>query len=239
MWDVAGFWKPASDTPQTYRSIGRFVPIRPQLLTASWPYHDLGNPVVISLSTSTTPKSKPKIIFIPSILLLDLESNLCIWFALSTVKFEKSHMASKRIQKELLDLQRDPPASCSAGPVGEDLFHWQATIMGPSESPYAGGVFFVAIHFPQDYPFKPPKVNFQTKVYHPNINSNGSICLDILKDQWSPALTISKVLLSISSLLTDPNPDDPLVPEIAHLYKTHRSRYEDAARSWTQKYAMG
>ncbi|KAG6469243.1 hypothetical protein ZIOFF_073949 [Zingiber officinale] len=152
---------------------------------------------------------------------------------------EKSHMASKRIQKELLDLQRDPPASCSAGPVGEDLFHWQATIMGPSESPYAGGVFFVAIHFPQDYPFKPPKVNFQTKVYHPNINSNGSICLDILKDQWSPALTISKVLLSISSLLTDPNPDDPLVPEIAHLYKTHRSRYEDAARSWTQKYAMG
>ncbi|XP_074571505.1 ubiquitin-conjugating enzyme E2 11-like isoform X1 [Curcuma longa] len=150
-----------------------------------------------------------------------------------------SHMASKRIQKELLDLQRDPPASCSAGPVGEDLFHWQATIMGPSESPYSGGVFFVAIHFPQDYPFKPPKVNFQTKVYHPNINSNGSICLDILKDQWSPALTISKVLLSISSLLTDPNPDDPLVPDIAHLYKTHRSRYEDAARSWTQKYAMG
>ncbi|TVU35687.1 hypothetical protein EJB05_17588 [Eragrostis curvula] len=120
------------------------------------------------------------------------------------------------------------------GPVGEDMFHWQATIMGPSDSPYSGGVFLVTIHFPPDYPFKPPKVAFRTKVFHPNINSNGSICLDILKDQWSPALTISKVLLSICSLLTDPNPDDPLVPEIAHMYKTDRHKYENTARTWTQ-----
>ncbi|MBA0714362.1 hypothetical protein Golax_013339, partial [Gossypium laxum] len=129
-------------------------------------------------------------------------------------------MASKRILKELKDLQKDPPTSCSAGPVAEDMFHWQATIMGPPDSPYAGGVAF------------------RTKVFHPNINSNGSICLDILKEQWSPALTISKVLLSICSLLTDPNPDDPLVPEIAHMYKTDRAKYETTARSWTQKYAM-
>ncbi|KAG6535363.1 hypothetical protein ZIOFF_000329 [Zingiber officinale] len=143
-------------------------------------------------------------------------------------------MASRRIIKELKDLQKDPPTSCSAGPVAEDMFHWQATIMGPSDSPYAGGVFLVTIHFPPDYPFKPPKVAFRTKVFHPNINSNGSICLDILKEQWSPALTISKVLLSICSLLTDPNPDDPLVPEIAHMYKTDRTKYETTARSWTQ-----
>ncbi|CAG7878096.1 unnamed protein product, partial [Brassica rapa] len=139
----------------------------------------------------------------------------------------------------LKDLQKDPPSNCSAGPVAEDMFHWQATIMGPPDSPYAGGVFLVSIHFPPDYPFKPPKVSFKTRVYHPNINSNGSICLDILKEQWSPALTISKVLLSICSLLTDPNPDDPLVPEIAHMYKTDKSKYESTARSWTQKYAMG
>jgi ubiquitin-protein ligase len=129
-----------------------------------------------------------------------------------------------------------------------------------ADSPYSGGVFFLAIHFPTDYPFKPPKVNFTTRIYHPNINSNGSICLDILRDQWSPALTISKgmmtkppqppylfiltetnklsVLLSICSMLTDPNPDDPLVPEIAHVYKTDRARYEQTAREWTRKYAV-
>ncbi|KAJ3416880.1 Ubiquitin-conjugating enzyme E2 4 [Chytridiales sp. JEL 0842] len=142
------------------------------------------------------------------------------------------------VMEELQDLGRDPPSSCSAGPVGDDLFHWQATIMGPSDSPYSGGVFFLSIHFPTDYPFKPPKLIFTTRIYHPNINSNGSICLDILRDQWSPALTISKVLLSICSLLTDPNPDDPLVPEIAHVYKTDRARYEATAREWTRKYAM-
>lgn len=147
-------------------------------------------------------------------------------------------MALKRINKELQDLGRDPPAQCSAGPVGDDLFHWQATIMGPPDSPYQGGVFFLTIHFPTDYPFKPPKVAFTTRIYHPNINSNGSICLDILRSQWSPALTISKVLLSICSLLCDPNPDDPLVPEIARIYKTDRERYNELAREWTRKYAM-
>ncbi|XP_049927046.1 ubiquitin-conjugating enzyme E2-17 kDa-like isoform X2 [Epinephelus moara] len=101
-------------------------------------------------------------------------------------------MALKRIKKELQDLGKDPPAQCSAGPVGDDLFHWQASIMGPPDSPYHGGVFFLSVHFPTDYPFKPPKISFTTKIYHPNINSNGSICLDILRSQWSPALTVSK-----------------------------------------------
>ncbi|KAI6650372.1 Ubiquitin-conjugating enzyme E2-17 kDa [Oopsacas minuta] len=142
-------------------------------------------------------------------------------------------MALKRITKELQDLLREPFTQCSAGPIGEDLFHWNATIIGPEESPYSGGVFFLAIHFPTDYPFKPPKLNFTTRIYHPNINSNGSICLDILRSQWSPALTVSKVLLSICSLLCDPNPDDPLVPDIARTYKTDRAKYNKLAQEWT------
>ncbi|XP_039272881.1 ubiquitin-conjugating enzyme E2 D2-like [Styela clava] len=146
-------------------------------------------------------------------------------------------MALKRIHKEFKDFEKDPPAQCSAGPVGEDMFQWQASIAGPSDTPFQGGLFFLSIHFPTDYPFKPPKVAFTTKIYHPNINNNGSICLDILRSQWSPALTISKVLLSISSLMCDPNPDDPLVPEAARLYKTDRSKYDSLAREWTMKYA--
>lgn len=147
-------------------------------------------------------------------------------------------MAQRRIQKELNDIQKDPPAGCSAGPVGDDMFNWEGVIFAPSDSPYAGGVFKLSIRFPTEYPFKQPHVQFLTKIYHPNINSAGGICLDILKQQWSPALTVGKVLLSILSLLTDPNPDDPLVPEIATLYKMNRAAYEEKAREWTLLYAQ-
>ncbi|XP_072165523.1 ubiquitin-conjugating enzyme E2 D2-like [Diadema setosum] len=147
-------------------------------------------------------------------------------------------MAMKRLRKELSDIKKDPPANCSAGMEKEDILHWTAKIMGPKDSPYAGGIFSLNIIFPSEYPFKPPKISFTTKIYHPNINSNGSICLDILRSQWSPALTISKVLLSICSLLDDPNPDDPLVPEIARIYKVDRERYRRLAKEWTQKHAM-
>ena len=148
-------------------------------------------------------------------------------------------MATQRILKEKKLLDADPPSNCSAGPVGDDIYTWQGTLMGPIKSPYEGGIFYLNISFPEDYPYKPPRVTFTTKIYHPNINSAGGICLDILKDQWSPALTISKVLLSICSLLTDPNPDDPLVPAIAELYKRDKKEYFIAARTWTLQYACG
>lgn len=147
-------------------------------------------------------------------------------------------MSQRRIEKELQELRRDPPSSCSAGPTGDDLFKWDGCIFGPDESPYSGGVFKLSIQFPVDYPFRPPHVQFKTPIYHPNINSAGLICLDILKKEWSPILTISKVLLSITSLLTDPNPDDPFVPDIARQYKTNRVAYEMKARQWTLLYAQ-
>ncbi|GBM19717.1 Ubiquitin-conjugating enzyme E2 2 [Araneus ventricosus] len=149
-------------------------------------------------------------------------------------------MALKRIRKELQDLQTDPPAQCSAGPVDDDLFNWEATIMGPPDSPYEGGVFSLTIHFSANYPFEPPEVFFKTRIYHPNIykDGGGGICLDILESEWSPALTIPKVLLSICSLLCDPNPDDAVDTEIADVYETDREMYNQLARSWTMKYAM-
>merc|ERR1711964_638269 len=107
------------------------------------------------------------------------------------------------------------------------------------DSPYQNGVFFLEIQFPQDYPFKPPKIRFQTKAYHCNINEKGGVCLDILKDNWSPALTISKVLLSISSLLTEPNPRDPLMPQIAKEFTSNRAKHDRTAREWTMKFAQG
>ena len=145
--------------------------------------------------------------------------------------------AERRIRTELKELTADPPSNCSAGMEGDDIYHWEATIMGPQGSVYEGGVFHLAIFFPQNYPFKPPKVKFLTKIYHPKINMSGGICLDILKDNWSPALTVSKLLLSISSLLTEPNPDDPLVPEISDLYVKNRLKFDLTAREWTQFYA--
>merc|ERR1711924_382577 len=98
-----------------------------------------------------------------------------------------------------------------AGPRNSnDLFHWKAAIAGPQGSPYEGGTFELDIRLPKQYPMEPPKVCFKTTIWHPNVDQQGSICLDILRTQWSPALNIQKVLLSVSSLLTDPNFDDPL-----------------------------
>jgi ubiquitin-conjugating enzyme E2 D/E len=143
----------------------------------------------------------------------------------------------KRLQKELQGLQENPIGYVSAAPNDEDMFNWIATIIGPPETPYEGGVFTVLINFPSNYPFKPPKIQFSTPVFHPNINRKGEICLNTLRDKWSPALTISKVLLSICSLLNEPNPDDPLVPEAATLYKFNREEYNITARKWTLEYA--
>ena len=146
---------------------------------------------------------------------------------------------NKRIRSEHKDMINNPPSNCSGGPINDDIFRWQATILGPRDTPYEGGIFYLRIDFTSDYPFKPPKVVFLTKIYHCNINSAGGICLDILKDKWSPALTISKVLLCICSLLDDPNPDDPLEPDIAVLLKSDKVAHDINARNATLMYACG
>eukprot|EP00466_Bigelowiella_natans_P015660 jgi/Bigna1/85453/estExt_fgenesh1_pg.C_40120 len=144
----------------------------------------------------------------------------------------------KRIRKEMNSISEHSTDNFSAGPKDpKDLTEWQATILGPADSPYEDGVFFLDLKFPREYPFKPPIIKFKTKIYHCNVDDKGRICIDILKKNWSPVLTIPTILLSLSSLLCDPNPDDPLVPDIAKLLKNNPKKHDATAREWTKKYA--
>jgi ubiquitin-protein ligase len=147
-------------------------------------------------------------------------------------------MLSRRLNQEIKELENSPILNCTAGPNNpDDLTKWTGTIFGPDNTPYQGGIFNIKIQFTEEYPFKPPSISFITKIYHCNINERGNICLDILHKNWSPALTIGKVLISISSLLADPNPDDPLVQNIADLLKTNKLLHDFNAKEYTFKYA--
>ncbi|KNZ73597.1 Ubiquitin-conjugating enzyme E2 36, partial [Termitomyces sp. J132] len=113
------------------------------------------------------------------------------------------------------------------------------TIEGPGGSPFEHGIFKLELFLPEEYPMAPPKVRFLTKIYHPNIDKLGRICLDILKDKWSPALQIRTVLLSIQALLSAPNPDDPLATDVARHYKEDEGAALGVSREWTRVYASG
>ncbi|TFY57329.1 hypothetical protein EVJ58_g7085 [Rhodofomes roseus] len=143
----------------------------------------------------------------------------------------------KRIHREIADLKKEDLGSITLAPSDDNLFSWTATIPGPEGSVYEGGLFHVEISLAHDYPFSAPKVTFRTRIYHMNINERGNICIDILKHNWSPALSLFKVILSLSSLLTDPNPKDPLVPSIATEYVRNRTKHNQTARQWTELYA--
>lgn len=150
-------------------------------------------------------------------------------------------MALRRITKELKELEQDSSITdISAGPIGDDLFNWNATILGVEGTPYENGVYFLKIRFPQDYPFKPPKIKFETQIYHVNINDRGGIDCDVLKDNWSPALTICKSLQCVRACMTyGGNPDDPLVHEHARLMKTDIVQFCKNAADYNHKYAEG
>ena len=149
--------------------------------------------------------------------------------------------STKRIIRDMFQVEEyaNLPETFSIAPIEDDIFNCLGTIYGPAETPYEGGIFYLKICFTPDYPFKPPKIRFLTKVLHPNISSDGHIYLDVLRETWSPALTISHVLLMISSFLDIPNPDQSLSPEIARQYKKDRGLYIQNVRLHTQRYATG
>ena len=143
---------------------------------------------------------------------------------------------STRIVKETEKLGREAPPGICASPTQENPRYFKIVIAGPADSPYEGGVFNLELFLPEEYPMVAPKVRFMTKIYHPNIDKLGRICLDILKDKWSPALQIRTVLLSIQALLSAPNPDDPLANDVADHWKKNEKEALDVARVWTMEY---
>lgn len=143
----------------------------------------------------------------------------------------------KRIIKETERLVSDPVPGITATPLEDNLRYFEVLIVGPALLPYANGHFKLELFLPDDYPMCAPKVRFLTKIYHPNIDKLGRICLDVLKNNWLPALQIRTVLLSIQALLSTPNPDDPLANDVAQEWKEDEQRARRVAQEWTLLYA--
>ncbi|XP_050352538.1 uncharacterized protein LOC126774925 [Nymphalis io] len=143
-----------------------------------------------------------------------------------------------RLKIELKMLRNDPPEGIAATPLDAKCCHWQASVTGPVGSPYEGGVFYLYIQVPYSYPMSPPVVRFLTRILHPNVSRHGDVGIDSVHHNWSLALTLSKVLISIQSLLTDPYTNVCMEPEVGAMYVRERARFEALARRWTWRYAM-
>ncbi|EPS35419.1 hypothetical protein H072_11229 [Dactylellina haptotyla CBS 200.50] len=145
---------------------------------------------------------------------------------------------SRRILKELEDLHKDVHSGITASLIGEDISHLLGKITGPPGTPYEGGTFKIDIKIPNEYPFKPPQMKFETSVYHPNVSSQtGAICLDTLSAAWSPVLTVKSALLSLQSLLESPEPKDPQDAEVAGIMLKNPAQFEKTAREWAVRFA--
>ncbi|RAO69813.1 uncharacterized protein BHQ10_005825 [Talaromyces amestolkiae] len=148
----------------------------------------------------------------------------------------------RRLLKDLHRTIHDGTEGFSVSPINDSIYHLRACIEGPPDTPYEDGIFWIDMQIPEKYPFAPPKMRFVTRVYHPNIDSRGAICVDFLEpSEWHPVYKLEQVLLSIISLLAHPTTQDveePLVPEIAETYLQDYDLYCQNARKYTHLYAM-
>lgn len=142
--------------------------------------------------------------------------------------------AKRRLMRDFKRLQEDPPAGVSGAPTENNIMHWNAVIFGPQDTPFEDGTFKLTMEFNEEYPNKPPSVRFVSKMFHPNVYADGSICLDILQNRWSPTYDVCAILTSIQSLLHDPNPNSPANNEAAQLYRENKREYEKKVASTVQ-----
>ena len=147
---------------------------------------------------------------------------------------------ANRLTQEIKHFATHAPPGITGGPVQDSLNNWQLLIAGPKESPYSEGQFPMSIEFPGEFPFKPPVVKFMVKIYHPNCDEDGNICISILKtDAWKPSTRVLDIVKEIVLLLKNPNPDDPLDTTIAQQFKNDHEAFVRVAREWTLKHAAG
>ncbi|KAH3812028.1 ubiquitin-conjugating enzyme E2 C-like [Dreissena polymorpha] len=131
---------------------------------------------------------------------------------------KERHSVSKRLQQELRTLLMSGDPGVTAFPDGDNLFKWIATLSGPKGTVYESLSYKLSMEFPSGYPYQAPTVKFDTPCYHPNVDQHGNICLDILKEKWSALYDVRTILLSLQSLLGEPNNDSPLNVQAAELW---------------------
>ncbi|CAH1712218.1 ubiquitin-conjugating enzyme E2 L3 [Sipha flava] len=145
--------------------------------------------------------------------------------------------ATRRLQKELADIRDSGLKSFRDIQVDEtNILAWQGLIL-PENPPYNKGAFRIEINFPAEYPFKPPKINFKTKIYHPNIDEKGQVCLPIISaENWKPATKADQVIQALIALVNDPEPEHPLRAELAEEYLKDRKKFFKNAEDYAKKF---
>ncbi|KAJ2764619.1 Ubiquitin-conjugating enzyme E2 2 [Coemansia nantahalensis] len=136
----------------------------------------------------------------------------------------------RRLMRDFKRLQNDPTEGISGAPCPDNIMMWNAVIFGPADTPFEDGTFKLSLTFDESYPNKPPLVKFISRMFHPNVYTNGELCLDILQNRWSPTYDVSAILTSIQSLLHDPNSTSPANAEAAKLYCENRKEYSRRVR---------